>query len=118
MAFGRGVMSGRFPSLMLWGSLSSLYICFRKFIILYIFFSSFNFINFLCNTIFINVFLCFDKNEINITNKKKQRKKKWQVGKYVTFFYTSFIRELVLSKSSKNNGDNESIFANQILVNV
>ena len=39
---------------------------------IYIFFSSFNFINFLCNIIFVNVLciLCFYKNEINITKKK------------------------------------------------
>ena len=60
MAFGRGLMSGRFPFWMLWGSWSSLYLCFRKLIILYIYiFSSFNFINFLCNIIFVNVFCIF-----------------------------------------------------------
>ena len=61
MAFGRGLMSGRFPFWMLWGFWSSLNIHFRKFVILYIhiFFSSFNFINFLCNIIFVNVFCIF-----------------------------------------------------------
>ena len=33
-------------------------------------------------------------------------------------YYTSLIGELVLSKSRRNNGNNESIFMNQILVNV
>ena len=47
------------PSWILWRSCSSLYIRFRKFLILYIFFSSINFINFLCNIIFINIFCIF-----------------------------------------------------------
>ena len=67
-------------------------------------------------------FVVYSHVFFNIKNQKisfiSKRKTKWQVGNYVTFFYTSFIRELVLSKSTRNNGDNESIFANQILVNL
>ena len=67
-------------------------------------------------------FVVYSHVFFNVKNKKNsfisKIKKKWQAGNYVTFFYTCFIRELVLSESTRNNGDNESIFANQTLVNV
>ena len=65
--------------------------------------------------VYSHVFFSAKNHKISFISK---RKTKWQVGNYVTFFYTSFIQELVLSKSTRNNGDNESIFANQILVNL
>ena len=64
--------------------------------------------------VYLHVFFSVKNQKIHLFQKERKN------GKSVItcfFYYTSFIRELLVSESRRNNKDNENIFTNQILVN-
>ena len=66
--------------------------------------------------LFAGVFQCKEPKNFIISKRKKKMARRELIHSF--FYYTSLNRELVVSQSRRNNGDNECIFANQILVTV